>query len=131
MRGGQKLLRGGTVGANPYLAEPSLRTMCYSDAASFAGDLAVRPRLNLKPRTVSSPVNALADTASRMAIFGEGKPRDDRVFGEVKGKEKVGRKRLSKSGSECDTQEVQSEGRRSDVKSTSSDAETTPTNLPG
>ena len=34
-----------------------------------------RPRLNLKPRTVSNPVNALADHATRSSIFGEGKPR--------------------------------------------------------
>ena len=68
----------------------------------FAGDLANRPKLNLKPRTVRNPVNALADTASRMAIFGEGKPRDDKSFGEVKGKEKGERRRLSKSGSESD-----------------------------
>ena len=39
------------------------------------GDLANRPKLNLKPRTVSNPVNELADTASRLAIFGGGKPR--------------------------------------------------------
>lgn len=39
------------------------------------GDLVNRPKLNLKPRTVANPVNSLADTAGRSAIFGEGKPR--------------------------------------------------------
>ena len=40
-------------------------------------DLANRPRLNLKPRTVADPVNCLADTATRSAIFGDGKPRKE------------------------------------------------------
>lgn len=39
------------------------------------GDLANRPRLNLKKRTVVDPVNCLAETSGRSAIFGEGKPR--------------------------------------------------------
>lgn len=43
----------------------------------ISGDLASRPRLNLKPRTVSNPVNAVADTANRSAIFGQGKPRKE------------------------------------------------------
>ena len=43
----------------------------------FLVDLARRPRLNLKPRTVSDPVNSLAETASRSAIFGQGKPRGE------------------------------------------------------
>lgn len=42
------------------------------------GDLAQRPRLKLKPRTVDKPINDLAETASRMSIFGQGKPRDER-----------------------------------------------------
>ena len=87
----------------------------------FAGDLANRPKLNLKPRTVRNPVNALADTASRMAIFGEGKPRDDKSFGEVKGKEKGERQRLSKSGSESDP-DTKPEDKKSDSKSSDSEA---------
>jgi len=95
--------------------------LCFS----FAEDLANRPRLNLKPRTVSNPVNALADTASRMAIFGEGKPRDDKDFDEVKGKEKGGRRRLSKSGSESDSQDGKPEGKKSDSKSSSTETTST------
>lgn len=67
-------------------------------------------------------MNALADTASRMAIFGEGKPRDDKSFGEVKGKEKGERRRLSKSGSESDTPDIKPEGKKSDSKSSDSEA---------
>ena len=46
----------------------------------FLEDLARRPKLNLKPRTVKDPVNQLADTASKMSIFGEGKPRDEKEY---------------------------------------------------
>ena len=86
----------------------------------IAEDLENRPRLKLKPRTVSNPVNALADTASRMAIFGGGKPRDDKDFDE--GKEKGGRQ---KSGSESDTPDGKPDDKKSDSKS--SDTETAST----
>ena len=41
-------------------------------------ELSQRPRLNLKPRTVTDPVNQLADSTRRIAIFGEGKPREEK-----------------------------------------------------
>uniref|UniRef100_L7M856 Eukaryotic translation initiation factor 4H n=1 Tax=Rhipicephalus pulchellus TaxID=72859 RepID=L7M856_RHIPC len=39
-----------------------------------------RPRLKLLPRTVRAPVNDLADTSNRSAIFGGAKPRDEKVY---------------------------------------------------
>lgn len=38
-----------------------------------------RPKLMLAPRTVNAPVNALAETKQAAAIFGEAKPRDEKV----------------------------------------------------
>lgn len=37
-----------------------------------------RPKLNLKPRTVDAPINALADTKQSAAIFGAARPRDEK-----------------------------------------------------
>ncbi|XP_022663815.1 eukaryotic translation initiation factor 4H-like isoform X2 [Varroa jacobsoni] len=47
---------------------------------SFPKDHSDRPKLKLAPRTVTTPVAALADALARSSIFGEGKPRDDRAF---------------------------------------------------
>jgi translation initiation factor 4H len=38
-----------------------------------------RPKLKLAPRTVAAPVNDLAETAQRAAIFGNAKPREEKV----------------------------------------------------
>ncbi|GFY45490.1 retrovirus-related Pol polyprotein from transposon 17.6 [Trichonephila inaurata madagascariensis] len=43
-------------------------------------EAAARPRLKLLPRSVKDPVNAVADTSNRSSIFGEAKPRDEKVF---------------------------------------------------
>ncbi|XP_035212077.1 eukaryotic translation initiation factor 4H-like [Stegodyphus dumicola] len=47
-------------------------------------EAAARPRLKLLPRSVKDPVNAVADTSNRSSIFGEAKPRDEKVFTEKK-----------------------------------------------
>ena len=38
-----------------------------------------RPKLNLAPRTVKDPVNALAATKQAAAIFGDAKPREEKI----------------------------------------------------
>ena len=48
---------------------------------------AARPKLLLKPRTVAVPLNDLVESDKRRAIFGEAKPRDEKVVEERKRKE--------------------------------------------
>ncbi|CAN7987044.1 unnamed protein product [Ixodes hexagonus] len=43
-------------------------------------EASMRPRLKLLPRTVQKPVCDVAETASRSAIFGGAKPRDEKVY---------------------------------------------------
>lgn len=43
-------------------------------------EASMRPRLKLLPRTVPRPVCEVAETASRSAIFGGAKPRDEKVY---------------------------------------------------
>lgn len=50
----------------------------------FLEEAAARPRLKLLPRSVKDPVNAVADTSKRSSIFGEAKPRDEKVFPDKK-----------------------------------------------
>lgn len=50
-------------------------------------ELAGRPKLKLKPRTVKDPVNEVASSVQQMAIFGGAKPRDENEYVKEKGKE--------------------------------------------
>ncbi|XP_022709428.1 eukaryotic translation initiation factor 4H-like isoform X1 [Varroa jacobsoni] len=45
-------------------------------------DAEQRPRLKLAPRTVKAPTGELADTSSRSKIFGNAKPRDEKLYQE-------------------------------------------------
>lgn len=42
-------------------------------------DDADRPRLVLKPRTVTEPLNALAETSQAEKLFGKAKPREEKL----------------------------------------------------
>ena len=60
--------------------------LCY--CATTAEDLERRPKLKLKPRTVTDPVNELASSVQSAAIFGGAKPRDEREYEQRKEREK-------------------------------------------
>jgi len=44
-----------------------------------SADDSERPRLNLQPRTIKEPVNSLAETKQNALIFGNAKPRDEKM----------------------------------------------------
>lgn len=46
---------------------------------SSLADDSERPRLNLKPRTIKAPINALAETSQAARIFGNAKPREEKL----------------------------------------------------
>ncbi|KAF4525877.1 hypothetical protein B566_EDAN014654 [Ephemera danica] len=64
--------RGGMGLPRPDIQPPPGGEASASDTASE------RPRLQLAKRTVTEPVNALAQTSQSMSIFGGAKPREER-----------------------------------------------------
>lgn len=68
--------RGGHGGGSNY--DPERRTSESMSQLSLEERDAGRPKLNLAPRTVKDPVNALAATKQAAAIFGDAKPREEK-----------------------------------------------------
>lgn len=62
----------------------------------------------MKPRTVRAPVNELADTVTRMSIFGGGKPRDEKEY-----EEKAKDKDVPRRSSESDDHDSESQSKKS------------------
>ncbi|XP_068159909.1 eukaryotic translation initiation factor 4H isoform X1 [Drosophila tropicalis] len=50
-----------------------------SGNAMGAIDDTERPRLNLQPRTIAAPINAVAETKQSASIFGNAKPREEKL----------------------------------------------------
>lgn len=70
---------------DPFVTSTGRLMICSHILERDAG----RPKLNLAPRTVKDPVNALASTKQAAAIFGEAKPREEKVKDEEEAAAKV------------------------------------------
>ncbi|XP_067140415.1 eukaryotic translation initiation factor 4H-like isoform X2 [Centruroides vittatus] len=82
-RGGAFSGRSGPPARKPYAVEE------FKDIAPDDGGH--RPRLKLLPRTVSAPVNDVAETSDRVSIFGGARPRDEKQYEERRRKESEGK----------------------------------------
>ncbi|XP_034231309.1 eukaryotic translation initiation factor 4H isoform X2 [Thrips palmi] len=69
---------GGPPGAGPGAGPPG-RDRDRRPFEEPPPDTTGRPKLKLAPRTVPTPVNALAETLQNTSIFGGGKPREEKV----------------------------------------------------
>lgn len=73
--------RGGDRGDRGHY-NPNIQNNDRPPAPSLGSiDDSERPRLNLKPRTIQAPINALAETKQAAAIFGNAKPREEKLKG--------------------------------------------------
>ncbi|EAT44630.1 AAEL004010-PD, partial [Aedes aegypti] len=97
MAGGRREHRDSDRRKEPIQGPPSL---------SLAERDAGRPKLNLKPRTVATPLNALAETKQAAAIFGNARPREEKIGAEGREPEDSERKTsVSSSTAEDDKNE--------------------------
>ena len=72
----------------------------------FVEEQSQRPKLKLLPRTVATPVNALASDVQQLKIFGGAKPRDEQAFqGKHPDKERTDSVSSDGAASEKDTSE--------------------------
>ncbi|KAL5275774.1 EIF4H family protein [Megaselia abdita] len=74
--------RGGGGGERERYHNPNTQNQGPGSSAGSidsSADDSERPRLNLQPRTIKEPVNSLAETKQNALIFGNAKPRDEKL----------------------------------------------------